>query len=737
MLKSLKTKVLIGFILSICLFIGFVVYVTESNYSRLYDREISKNLENGKAAFRTYYHLQNKFLKSYALSLSNNPKLRKAIDVPTWDKQSIHKTFSQLFEGDKVDVFLMIDRAGKLVVGYSQENYLHAKDFVEFDEVEQALDGQKGATIWQYGGGLYQVVLQPLISGNKLLGVIVVGKNLDSKKQSQEIFEWTNQRIVLSLNDKDYIHAGFPQWGLSQSELLKAVQGDVSMIRLEGEQIFATAKYKFHEGLELYVFHNVEAILQNKSQTRVMIIVSGVIILLFVIFYAKWVAIKFAVPIDALDKAISRLSNSNLTENVVIEENEGLGPLAQNFNNMSRNLTEKQLKLVSSISFKDGIIKAMGNSLFVCDESGLILECNEALVNLLGFPAEEIKSHHFAKYVKGISFPEFAESHVIRSEARYVTKNNDEIPVLFSISSFSDNNNKDYFVCSAIDISLLKEDALHAKNINMQLEKKVGERTVELLKLNEKLRESNKIAESANNAKSDFLANMSHELRTPLNNIILSSDILMGSDGIKQNPQNMAIVSGIKEFGWDLLNQIRDILDLTKMDNGKLDIFFTAINVENFCQKISDKFSPAMNKKNISFKIENSTKPDQCFVSDPHRLNQIVNNLLSNAIKFTNSGEITLSIFIEYNKEDSSLVNIKVKDSGIGIAPEDLNTIFEQFEQVKSPSTSQIGSGLGLTIAKRLTTLLSGTIEVESKLGEGSCFSIVLPLEPAVALCEN
>lgn len=224
--------------------------------------------------------------------------------------------------------------------------------------------------------------------------------------------------------------------------------------------------------------------------------------------------------------------------------------------------------------------------------------------------------------------------------------------------------------------------------------------------------------------KSEFLASMSHELRTPLNSIIGYSEImLMGING-PLNEENTEDVQAILNSGRHLLNLINDILDLAKIEAGRMSLDIDEVNIYALLNDIQVSHSPLIKKKPVQFIIDvDGQLPN--IEADPLRLKQVLTNLVTNAIKFTDEGHIYLR-----GREENGWVSISIQDEGIGISSEHLSTIFEQFRQVDGSSTRRAeGTGLGLTITSHLVDLHGGKIDVESTLGAGSTFIVRLPVQ--------
>ncbi len=230
--------------------------------------------------------------------------------------------------------------------------------------------------------------------------------------------------------------------------------------------------------------------------------------------------------------------------------------------------------------------------------------------------------------------------------------------------------------------------------------------------------------EQSNQYKSEFLANMSHELRTPLNSIILLSSLLSQNKKDNLNPEDVKKTNVIHESGNELLRLINDILDLSKIESGKMELIVDKIETKELEVRYNDLFEHSAKEKNIEFRIIDNI--NGAFFNDRDRLGQIIRNLISNALKFTKEGSITLSF--DHNEDENLPIKISVKDTGIGIAKEKQELIFSAFTQADgSTSRKYGGTGLGLSISKELSHLMGGKISLESIPGEGTTFSILIP----------
>ena len=235
-------------------------------------------------------------------------------------------------------------------------------------------------------------------------------------------------------------------------------------------------------------------------------------------------------------------------------------------------------------------------------------------------------------------------------------------------------------------------------------------------------------AESANHAKSEFLATMSHELRTPLNGILGYAQILQYDDNLTTKQKNGLIT--IQNSGDYLLTLINDVLDLSKIEAGKLELVFNNFNLSAFLQEIIRSFQLSAKQKAINFIYEPLSALPETIHADEKRLQQILLNLLSNAIKFTHQGQVILAVnYQPANSSNNGKLCFQIEDTGIGIANSDQNKIFQAFEQAGTESKVIEGTGLGLPITKKLIEMMKGEIQLHSQLKKGSTFKFNVQVE--------
>lgn len=242
-----------------------------------------------------------------------------------------------------------------------------------------------------------------------------------------------------------------------------------------------------------------------------------------------------------------------------------------------------------------------------------------------------------------------------------------------------------------------------------------------------------KEVELASRYKSDFLANMSHELRTPLNSSLILAKLLADNSEGNLTAQQVQFAQTIQSSGNDLLNLINDILDLSKIEAGHVEINAEAVSIERTVNGLRHMFEPLATNKGLQFNVSVEAGVPAVIQTDPQRLEQVLKNLLANALKFTENGGVSLTV----SRRDDNQVAFSIKDTGIGIADEQKNRIFEAFHQADSTISRKFGgTGLGLSISRELVRLLGGRFQLQSQLGAGSTFTVIIPAEFDSALVQ-
>jgi PAS domain S-box-containing protein len=407
------------------------------------------------------------------------------------------------------------------------------------------------------------------------------------------------------------------------------------------------------------------------------------------------------------------------------------------------------------------------------DMNGNILRANDVFLDLMGYREKEILGRHHSLFVekgheKSKAYAEFwsdlKRGEYQQGEFRRVTKNGKIVWIKGNYNPILDTQGRPYKILKiATDITLAKQQAEELalqteelqtqqeelKQMNEELEEQaqnLKQQQEELQMTNEELEEQTMALESKNREmeaaradieqktkqleisskyKSEFLANMSHELRTPLNSLLILSRDLMENKSKNLSKSQVDSAEIINRSGQDLLALINDVLDLSKIEAGKMNLNISRVVLREFAENLSRSFGLQAQKKGLDLRVAMGKGLPESIRTDDQRLGQVIKNLLSNAIKFTEKGEVLVSI----EKEGNENISISVKDTGIGIPAGKQQVIFEAFHQADgSTSRKYGGTGLGLSISRDLVKLLGGKISLTSKVNQGSNFKVVIPV---------
>lgn len=402
--------------------------------------------------------------------------------------------------------------------------------------------------------------------------------------------------------------------------------------------------------------------------------------------------------------------------------------LKSNYEELDKRVKERTLELDQSRAFLRTIIDTVADPIFVKDRNHCWIEGNKAFWDLLGsegdlkgktdydlFPKEQAD-----KFWQGdervFSGEMFDEEEILRNSK------GEDLVISTKKVSFKLANGQQGIVGVIRDVTKEKRIEEELRHHRDNLQEMVTLQTRDLIREKER-------AEAANIAKTEFLANMSHEIRTPMNVIMGISEILL--NGQPLTPKQKEFLTVLKTSSHSLLSLINDLLDITKIEARKIDLEKRDFSFVTMLSEVLTMLEGILQEKGISFDYKIAPGADKTYRGDAARIQQMIVNLCSNAIKFTERG----GIFIEIRSEPGIMsehenVWIAVTDTGIGIADDKQEAIFEKFVQAdNSISRRYGGTGLGLTITKTLVETMGGDIQLSSKLGEGSTFTLHIPLE--------
>ncbi len=279
---------------------------------------------------------------------------------------------------------------------------------------------------------------------------------------------------------------------------------------------------------------------------------------------------------------------------------------------------------------------------------------------------------------------------------------------------------------------------LHASELESEVRSKAASLREELarrIRTERELKEAKRTAEQASDFKSDFIANVSHELRTPLTAILGYAELLAGGEAEGADARSYA--KTIRDSGQYLMEVLNDVLDVSKIEAGRLEIRLGEVRVGDLVEEVLSLHSAKAQQKGLELSVAYETDLPERIRTDPVRVRQILMNLLGNAVKFTESGSVRLSVAATALDQDRPMIRFSVTDTGPGIPPERLESVFERFNQGEGKTGSAgSGTGLGLTISRRLAELLGGNLRVCSVPGEGSTFTVLIDPGPVLGVAK-
>jgi PAS domain S-box-containing protein len=488
----------------------------------------------------------------------------------------------------------------------------------------------------------------------------------------------------------------------------------------------------------LYLKSDLTPIESPMNKLMYSILIMFVVLELLAYFLASYVQQIISYPIISLAeiaRKISREEDYSLRAEVFADDE--VGNLTDDFNYMLSQVELRESALKESEQRFQSLIEHAVDAIYLFDLQGNILHINPSACSSLGYKEAELLQMTVNDIDVNLmtieeppqSWKEIESNQSITVYSEFSRKSGSIFPVEIHFGRF-EFEKESFILAFARDVTQRKQAEAALKQSNDDLEFKVEQRTEELSLTNKELTRTTKRAESANKAKSEFLANMSHEIRTPLNAVLGFTDLLRESELAEKQA---SYVESIQAGARGLLTIINDVLDLSKIEAGKLLIEYEPVDAYEFIDDIEKIFSQSIRAKNLDFEIIIDKELPEYLVLDQTRIRQILFNLLGNAIKFTERGFIR--IHINYREsaaagqrmEKAMDIDFAIQDSGIGIAADQLNRIFDEFVQHEGQSNAKFGgTGIGLSICRKLAKMLGGEIIAKSEQGVGSTFTLKL-----------
>ncbi len=445
---------------------------------------------------------------------------------------------------------------------------------------------------------------------------------------------------------------------------------------------------------------------QMKPYVLGLAVIGMVVIALALMFVTR----RLTAPLRDLTEGAQQIGKGDLDTRITVHTEDELGSLAKVFNTMAEQLKTSLAALRQREEHFRSLIENASDIIMILNDDGEIRYESPSIQRILGHDPEELLNTSIYELIHPDDLSGFKEA---------VLSVIDAPGVIRTFEFRFPHKNKAWRYLEATINKPVQDTVVEGVTINLR---DVTERK----QADEAIQKAMEEAEAANKAKSEFLANMSHEIRTPMNAILGFTELL--ADEI-QTDRGREYLRAVSSGGKTLLSLINDILDLSKIEAGKLEIRYEPVNVKAILDEIANIFSQKIKEKGLEFNMDMDPMLPQWVSIDEVRIRQILFNLVGNAVKFTSEGFIKLSATVEtvYPQQKTVDLMFSVQDTGAGIPEDQKAAVFEAFQQQAGQSASKYGgTGLGLTITRRLVEMMGGYISVDSEPGKGSVFTVLM-----------
>ncbi|MBW2038544.1 MAG: PAS domain S-box protein [Deltaproteobacteria bacterium] len=760
---KISTKLIIGFMLVVLLMVALTLYSVNRSQKSLQEsvgesstsliEEMLKRIDN-----IIYFRIEHLRARSHGLWLQKtvsesnqefekldniqeyiNKKDKKWTSAPKEEitpfmqelisnelSNNLRKEFIELYEKKYgYRVFGEVSVTNKYGANVAQTG--RTSDYRQEDEEWWQIAKERGLYVGdvEYGesAGIYSISIGIRVDNEKgnFIGIIKAAIDVTGLIKEAVIAtkKYETTEIELITKDGRLIYATKPYKFLedvSEKEFFKNIKGESGFfVAEEGgrEKLFSYAHskgYRDFEGLQwmLVVRHDAEEVLKPAFVLRNSMIAASLILITMSILIAFFISRSISKPVTKLRDATIEIARGNLDTQVEVESNDEIGELATSFKKMIEDLRRTTV----SRDYTRGLFEANLDALVTLSAEGKITDVNRAMELITGLSSKELIGTDFSNYfidpdaARKVYQQVFRDNYVRDYPLEIKHRDGRVTPVLYNASVYKDAQGRVAGVFAA------------ARDITER------RRAEEALKQSaEQLEEANIRLKEADRLKSIFLASMSHELRTPLNSIIgFTGIILMGMVGEISEEQRKQLIM-VKNSAHHLLSLINDLLDISKIEAGKVELSLEEFRLDDVVGEVVETFSPAVMERGLELltEVPEGITP----FSDRRRVKQVLMNLVSNAVKFTDQGSVRITARV---LRDENL-EMRVTDTGIGIKKEGVNRLFEPFQQIDMSLTKKYeGTGLGLYLCKKLLALLGGEISAKSEYDRGSEFTFTIPL---------
>jgi len=448
--------------------------------------------------------------------------------------------------------------------------------------------------------------------------------------------------------------------------------------------------------------------LRDNVQSHQILIWSAVGLALLILMLTMLVLRNAVGPIRQLSSKARKMASGDYSVRITVKNKDEIGQLAEEFNRMASSIQSHAGKLES-------VLATLTDGLIVIDARGCIESYNKAAEHIFGYSPEEVLGNN----VKMLMPEPYRSEHDGYLQHYHETGEKRVIGIGREVTGRR-KSGKTFPMDLSVNPVVLQSSTIYVGLVRDISERKKNERVLEA---------AMRAAESSNRMKSEFLANMSHELRTPLNAIIGYSELLSEEAEDNGDTENIADLNKIHSAGNHLLSLINDVLDLAKIEAGRVELMPEQVDVHALASDVVSVTQPLLEKNANQFELDCPADIGEAML-DAGRVRQVLMNLLSNAAKFTKQGTISMTV-----RREDQLLRFAVSDSGIGMTPAQLEKVFIRFVQADASTTREYGgTGLGLPISEEMCRLMGGSIEASSETGKGSTFTVVIPADVSVAV---
>ncbi|MEO7415336.1 MAG: ATP-binding protein [Opitutaceae bacterium] len=724
---SFQAKVLAPVLAFLVLLPTVTLWIINRHISEQALAEARQTLTTADAVFRNSLDLIARGLATRFRGVVNEPRFKAVAqlgDVPTMSA-FLRESLEEF--GAEIEFVTYSLEPGTMLAGARREAHLDYESFqrATLGLARDAFEGDASTGTVFAGGRMYSVVAVPVPASDRLsvAGVLTIGLHFGDHSL-RELRSLTRTEIVAFAEDRvaaATITLDAPEQLARETPAMSARKDHrVMPLQLKGEHFLALSNAYMaapgRPGFNYLLLSSYEVRLQALRDTQLML---GAVSLIGIIISAScvsWLIRRVTKPLRILRDSAEAVGRGDFTQRVKKVSRDECGEVAGAFNQMTDNLLASRTELektVHTLRSTDARLRESEEQLRLTIESardhmictlnaqGGVQRWNGAAERMLGYTAAEAQGLAYASFF----LPEEREAGVPERLLATAASHGRE-----AYEGWRVRRNGTRF-WAEVTLSRLPEGAGFVEIARDATLRKDAEET---------LRAARDAAETANRAKTDFIANMSHELRTPMNSIIGMSSLLL-NDQLSSETRDS--VQTIRTSADALLEIIDDILDVSKIEAGRLDLESQPYDLCGCIEQVVDGCARSTDGRDIEFVVHLARDLPAVVVGDALRLRQVLGKIISNAIKFTEQGGVTLSVSRATGADGTEELLFSVQDTGIGIPANQLDRLFKMFSQVDASTTRRFGgTGLGLAISKRLVELMHGTIGVESDVGRGSRF---------------